>query len=443
MKPEKMDFRGKLLAPCANRKYGDKFEIEFLAEEFLERLMLFDKFILDSIRLQEIPHLIKVFGYTPVLELLKSGILLIHSETFGTFGSTGQSSKVSAYRAKKGDLPLCSYCIDPFSIYPYDSTREHENDYKKDQKQFTHQNLQLINQIDSISSKQAKKLREAVARRVIHFSSDSVIKEISDQNYTDFRGHDPTIKVAIASRIKALHNQEVNPDAIELKIEFIDERDFRVESNIESKLSLNKETTHKVIERALLGITGRNHNIARMREFNCLVGYRENEVPIFSSKLDFLVERIATDRKLIPNFHRVLSAKGLPNFSEAVGEGRIDLLKVLEIRESRECVDFRTWLWSQDNIDETELKERLNSFSQRWKDFFKTVGGKTISWLASTSLSAIPIAGNIIGAGMSFYDKFLAREVLPHEGAITFINNKLPSIYQKPKDRDFFKPKSQ
>jgi len=438
-----MDFRSKLLAPCANRKDGTKFEIEFLAGEFLERLILFDKFILDSIRLQEIPHLIKVFGYSRVLELLNSGFLLIHSETFGTFGSTGQSSKVSAYRAKKGDLPLCSYCIDPFSIYPYDSPQDDETDYKKDQKQFTHQNLQLINQIDGISSKQAQKLREAVARRVIHFSSDSVIKEMSAQNYRDFRDHDPTIKVAIAFRIKALLNQEVDPVAIELKIEFIDDVDFRVESNIESKLSLNKETAHEIIERALLGIAGRNHLIAKMKEFNCLVGYRENEVPIFSSKLDFLVERIATDKKLTPNLHRVLSAKGLPNFSAAVAEGRIDLLKVLEIRESRECIDFRTWLWSQDNIDENELRERLNTFSQRWKDFFKTVRGKTISWLVSSGLSEIPIVGNIIGAGMSFYDKFLAREVLPHEGAITFINNKLPSIYQKPEDQDFFKPKSQ
>lgn len=440
---EKMDFRSKLLAPCANRKYGDKFEIEFLAEEFLERLILFDKFVLDSIRLEEIPHLIKVFGYTPVLKLLESGVLLIHSETFVTFGSTGQSSKVSAYRAKKGDLPLCSYCIDPFSIYPYDSPRGHEKDYKKDQKQFTHRDLQLINQIDGISSKQAKKLREAVGRRVIHFSSDSVIKQISDQNYKDYHDHDPAIKVAIASRIKAGLKQEVDPHAIELKIEFIDELDFRVESNIESKLSLNRETAHKIIERALLGIAGRNHNIAKMREFNCLVGYRENEVPIFSSKLDFLVERIATDRKLIPNFHRVITAKGLPNFTKAVAEGRIDLLKVLEIRESRESVDFRTWLWSQDNIDETELRERLNPFSQKWKDFFKTAAGKTISLLVSSGLSAIPYAGNIIGAGMSFYDKFLAREVLPYEGAITFINNKLPSIYQKPKNEDFFKPKSQ
>lgn len=103
-----MDRRTRLLAPCANRKEGTKLEINFLVEEFLERLILFDKYILDSIRLQEILHLVRLFGYTPVLELLKSGSLLIHSETFLGFGSTGQIGNASEYRTKKGNLPLCS-----------------------------------------------------------------------------------------------------------------------------------------------------------------------------------------------------------------------------------------------------------------------------------------------------------------------------------------------
>ncbi|HEX3034416.1 MAG TPA: hypothetical protein VHT73_04675, partial [Thermodesulfobacteriota bacterium] len=67
-----MDFRSRLLAPCAIRKEGSDIEVDFLAGEFLERLILFDKFILDSIRLREIPHLVRLFGDEPILELLKS-----------------------------------------------------------------------------------------------------------------------------------------------------------------------------------------------------------------------------------------------------------------------------------------------------------------------------------------------------------------------------------
>lgn len=71
---------------------------------------------------------------------------------------------------------------------------------------------------------------------------------------------------------------------------------------------------------------------------------------------------------------------------------------------------------------------------QRVRDFFKTEEGKTISWLASNGINYIPVLGNIIGAGLSFYEKFLAKDVLPDKGALTFINNKLPSIYQQPRE---------
>ncbi|MBI2487296.1 MAG: hypothetical protein HYW01_10125 [Deltaproteobacteria bacterium] len=140
---------------------------------------------------------------------------------------------------KKGIFHFVHNCIDPLSIYPYDAPRERKPDYQKEQKQFTHNNLQVLNQIEDISSKQSQKLREAVASRIVRFSSESFIAEVSKQN----------------------------------------------------------------------------HKLA-----------------------------------------------------------------------------------------------------------------------ASTAIGFIPQVGNVVGAGLSFYDKFLVKEVLSHQGAITFINNKLPSIYQEPKE---------
>lgn len=406
--------------------------IEFLAGEFLERLILFDEYILDSIRLQEIPHLVKVFGYAPVLELLESGILKIHSDIFLGITSTGQASKAMPSRARKGDLPLCSYCLHAFSIHPYDSPEEGKSEnIKVVQKQHIHKDLQQFHKIDGISFKEAKKLKTAVAHQIVQFSTESFIEEIAEQTYKDVRAQDPAIQIAIAYKIKELFNKEVNPKAIELEIEFIDDDDFRVESNIERRFALNKRQTHEAILRALIGIGRRNHQIAQMNEFKTMVGYRENEVPILEAKFDFLLKQIARDKALAGDFHRILAVKGLPDFSQAVAEGRIDLMKLLELRNSRECVDFRNWIWSQDHINLKELDERLNSFSQQFRDFFRTGRGKIVSWLASAGISSIPVIGGPIGAGLSFYDKFLVKDVLPHKGALTFINNSLPSIYQQ------------
>ena len=76
-----MNIINRLLATCSKRKSSDEV-VEFFAADFLRRLLLFEHYILDSIRLEEIPHLIRIFGYTPTLELIRSGKLLIHYETF-------------------------------------------------------------------------------------------------------------------------------------------------------------------------------------------------------------------------------------------------------------------------------------------------------------------------------------------------------------------------
>lgn len=246
----------------------------------------------------------------------------------------------------------------------------------------------------------------------------------------DLKNHDPGIRFAIASRIQNHIHQEIDPNLLELKIEFIDETDFRVESNIEAKFGLDKQIVHKIVERGLLGIGGRNQRIAQMEAFDSLVGFKSNEVNLIDRKMDFLIRKLSHET-YSDKFQKVLFIKGLPDFSLAAAEGRIDLIKLLEVTESRECIDFRTWLWSQETINPDELKERLEAFSQKSKDFRQTKLGKTLYWLVSNGLGFIPKIGILASLGLSFYDEFLAKDVLLKGGAITFINNKLPTVYKE------------
>lgn len=308
-------------------------------------------------------------------------------------------------------------------------------DFKEQQKQFSHQELQKVHKIEGVSFKDAKKLKRAVAEQLVQFSSNNFFDEILKQTMTDIKFTHPTIRVAIASRLEKIIEKPVSPESINFSVEFIDDTDFRVESNIERMFEVDKEIVHDVILRSFLAIGGQNHRIAQMKEFKCLIGYREDEIPIFDSKLDILTSQINPNKELIPNFRKIVSAKGLPDFTQAIAESRIDIVKLLDIRESKACHDFRTWLWSQESIDEEELKERLNSFRQKFTDFFKTGKGKAISWLASSGIGFVPLVGSAVGTITSFYDKFLAKEVLPHQGALTFINNKLPSIYKDPNSK--------
>jgi hypothetical protein len=151
-----MDFRNRFLASAARANAEDPEQIEFFAGEFIERLILFEEYILESIRLKEIPHLVRLFGYFPVLELLKSRKLKIYCDAV-TMASTGQAGGALESRRVKGNLPLCSYCLDMVRIAYY--------------KDYIHKNLQQIHEIDGISHKEAKKLKLAVVERLAPFQN--------------------------------------------------------------------------------------------------------------------------------------------------------------------------------------------------------------------------------------------------------------------------------
>jgi hypothetical protein len=430
-----MDFRSRLLARCSKQiPEGSKNKLDLQAGELLERLILFEEYIIDSYQLQEIAALIDIFGYDPVTELLKSRFIKFHSETFAGHGSTGRTSSISPSRARKGDLPYYSYCIDALEVASKEILEKGDN-YIDRQKLYVSRNLDQFQNIKNLSRQQIEDLKELVYGLVIHLPSEQACNDITKQSYSDFKNSDPLIKTGITTYLSNYHKRELDVNDIDLRIEFIDDTDFRVNSNLKELLSTDDVIADSIIERALLSITNNNHLIAQMKEFQCLVAYRENEVPLFSEKLNFLLEKTMNNKKLEENFQEIISAKGLPDFEAAATEGKIDLIKLLEIRESKECQEFRDWLWRQESVDRAELKDRLNSLSQRFSDFRTSGSGKLFSILLSNGLGIIvglqdPIAGAATSLGLSAIDSFLLDKILPRSGALTFINNKIPSIYK-------------
>ena len=75
-------------------------------EDIVNRLLLFETYIIDSNRLQEIPHIVDAFGLGEFLELLGSRVLQIKCEPL-MIGQIGQTLLPNT--TKKGVLPLFSY----------------------------------------------------------------------------------------------------------------------------------------------------------------------------------------------------------------------------------------------------------------------------------------------------------------------------------------------
>ena len=73
----------------------------------IRRLILFDTYILKTIRLQEFPFLVAALGFDGTMELLKSRAFEIQCESV----SLGQTGHVHFLRERQGVLPPLSYCI--------------------------------------------------------------------------------------------------------------------------------------------------------------------------------------------------------------------------------------------------------------------------------------------------------------------------------------------
>ena len=184
---------------------------------------------------------------------------------------------------------------------------------------------------------------------------------------------------------------------------------------------------HKVVERALLGITGLNQSIAEMKFYSAISGFREDELPLFREKLDFLAELASSDRKE-RSFQHIIAIANLPDF--ATNTQGINIDKLLQVRDSSEAREFRDWLGQVGDSSDEEIHERVAGLRVKAGLAAGSETGKLVRFLVTASLSLIPptaIAGQVLGVG----DQFLTEKILPRSGVAAFINKLYPSIFER------------
>ena len=108
---------------------------------------------------------------------------------------------------------------------------------------------------------------------------------------------------------------------------------------------------------------------------------------------------------------------------------QIDAEKLLEVRDSRECKQFREWLSTVKDIDD-ELPEHCNAFNSKLGKFIRSTTGKSLRFAISTAAGFFP-GGIAFGPTVGAIDTFLLEKIIPAPGPLSFISNLYPSIYQK------------
>jgi hypothetical protein len=77
-----MDIRRRLLAPCASLVPGEDDVASVDIGTLALRILLFETYILRSIRLLETRALVRAFGFDGLLTLLQSGALKVRLQAF-------------------------------------------------------------------------------------------------------------------------------------------------------------------------------------------------------------------------------------------------------------------------------------------------------------------------------------------------------------------------
>ncbi len=384
-----MDLRARLIGPFATAE-GDRDKPDVDVRALVHRLLLFDKYILESNRLTEFPHLVSVFGFDGTMALLKSADIQVHCDAL-TIGQVGQLSVLES-RVKKGLLPLGSYAFSTIKI--------------ADRKQYIHLNMQHIERIDSLNSKQVRKLKHALSEKVLDPPADAGILTVS-QLKQDLTQNSPVIAVSTAQALTKKLGRQVDPSDFSIKVHQIDESDFRVDSDLSLRFGLNEREAHDTIEAALLAVAGLNQRLEYMQTYQAVTGFREGELSVFENKLAFLGRQLAPEVQE-ERFKRVLTITGMPDAGEAPGE--INMSQLLEIRQSDESRRFREWLRSTDQQSDEQIREQFHPVREKLKGFYRSGAGAGIT---------------------SVLDTFVLERVIPQPGPTSFLSNLYPSIFKR------------
>jgi hypothetical protein len=375
----------------------------------IRRLILFDTYILKSIQLKEVPFLITELGFNETMQLLESPALEIQCEVM-TVGQSGQTAMPD--RLRRGILPPLSYALSGIR--------------SADQRKDLHHHFQPFNQIPNLTLKQLIKLKKTIANKIVRLPEDFASRLAANAT-TDVLNKQYLVKKSVEMVIREDHKTE--PPEFSLTVHSIGEGDIRVETDLARRMNIDLQATHKIVERGLLGIGGLSQRFAEMDAFSALSGFADRDLPLVDEQLKLFL-RMSPDAKE-RQFRRVIEIAELPDFTSAISAGHINVARLLEIRESDECREFREWLPSIEGATDAEIKERVSSLRAKFGNASQSVAGKALRVLTLTGIGAIPVVGLGAGALASLVDTFLVEKVLPKSGVVAFLSKLYPSVFEK------------
>lgn len=403
-----MDIRSRLYGPCGEfSREPERVVVDRAA--LIRRLILFDTYILKSVRLLEIHDLVDMFGYSGLHTLLQSGVLKIQC------GLLVMGRHHEPQPKLKSISPESGICFDSFAIDIFQAAQT--QDYVRDA-------LRHVHQLPGLTAKQAIKLKHRIAGSLVEIPEKAGQKALKNTN-CDIQ-NPQFLKILVASTIRRVHGDGPNPEQIEISVHQDDESAWHFSSNLSTLLGISQEEVDETIGMAVLGAATLNLRFEEMEMFSALSGVLGAELPEAQYKIS-LIERTLAPQKREDELQRVLDIGGLPDLP---GTCRVDVDKLLRLRESPECAAFRAWLQRTSDMPDEDVRDLISRIASRLGALGATIPGRTIRFLTTTAVGGIPVLGPVAGATIGLLDQFLFDRLISKSGPALFVHHLYPSIYE-------------
>jgi hypothetical protein len=372
----------------------------------IRRLLLFDKYVLVSIRLQEFPLLVKYLGFEGLRDLLSAKLIEVRCECL-QLTQTAQSGLF-------GDPVL------PFFTYRFHWIDSH------DRRKYIHDCLQCLHGAPDLHRKQVARLKRDIVSAIHQFPEDAR-SQLFPAFQEELLQSPRLVKTSVGLVVRTRLGLMDVPFSLAVHQEAQDT--FRVETDLHDRLRISEASAHKIVEEGIMGIAHLSQTVGEMKAYSAISGFRDEELPLFRHKLDFLAD-IASSQTRERSFQRVIDVAGLPHFP--TDEGMIDVERLMKIRDSSEAREFRDWLGGIGQANEKEIKDRVAGLRAKTGLTVSSLAGRAMRFLVTTALGIMPRAV-VPAVAISVLDQFVLDKFLPRSGIAAFVNELYPSIFDSEK----------
>ncbi len=381
---------------------NDTIEIDW--ERFLFNIVFSDHYVLDSMRLREIPFLVRKFGYLGVKSLFQSNDFSFQCETYNV-GLFNLNTRHYLYKIVAIDV------ID----------RDEHLRGCLEEKGFN-------DELDGFITKHHKiELIESIKEKLLPYPVQPLvpISEAIVENFNDVT----LLKKIIARRVFFALGKVVRWYNLEVKVFKEKEETYYLNNNLSKLIKIDETTAHKIIGDSISAFCYQHILAFKMNHNKAFGCYREGEESILLDCLPSLTNRINTDNQL-HSFHKVLRIEGLPALSSIEGLG---ISKLLDLKRSPEYLDFRKWLNVVSDLSDEEIKKELNHKASILQAKISGPIVKTISKILFFSLRACgnfnPIQECSIDAAMESAP-WLAKRIFSTKGHAVFLHRDYRSVFE-------------